>query len=353
MRTLFLSILPLLLTLGGCTGDALLRKETQRFTEAAGKASTQGEAFYNDLVTLDRSNWALMLAVDKSCMPRSLGVPVYRADPVAPKDAGNTAKRLCSPNPTAIDPLGIAELDRAFFAVEFALLESIASYTAALAELAGDPKLEATAAFSQAKADFDVLLALTGATSPLGDAQTKAITDLIGFVDELAAENGRAQAIRKILEARSAAASKNLLALAAALKRDEPHRAAAKELDRALAALAIKLGPDDASLRIELLRHYYASVDAIERNNQIVATSTKRCTAAKDDPELSADQNALVRTYCGYPAAGITLAASFAHDALVNLAKGDLNVRQRAEKARLAYRQFMRIAKLFVSFAAF
>ena len=318
-------ILLSLATLCGCARNTLLREEAHDFAEGAATAALGSRAFYDSAIATDRELRIALLTLDSDCVPAEL-----RPDPGGP---------ACTIAGETVELRGA--LTRDSFSREYAHLDFLASYLAALAELTADIESHSGENFKAAKADLDTLLAIVGNDAPLSDDAAGAVSELLDFVNTLSKEHASAKEIRAVLRSKGDRAHQGLTALAKALLQDAQLREAGEAAVHRITEVSVQQGLlGDATARAQTLQSWYARDD----RRHAAAVLAQHCK------DTTADADA--RRFCGAPAAGLMAAAAATHRELLDLEEGKLNARQKARQARIVYGRFMQAAKLFVKLVA-
>lgn len=332
-RIVMVFVLAAAALLQGCVRDQLVRQETKAFAATANDATAAGTKFYEELIDGDRALYATFYLLDASCRPPAVGEEIYWLKKSRPK----TPDRWCADAAASDTHTLTSEFSYSSFEREFAALSFVAEYLAALTELAADPEAKAATQFADAAADLNTLLAAAKKDPVLNKDQIEAAVALFGLLEQLSADAKSAREIRALLKEKGAQASDNFKSLSESLLKDAGFKDAELKARIATATIALKFGnPSDPFLRQTVLAGYYDTID-LERG---LDRLKKNCDA-KAKPE--------VRQYCGATAAGLMHAAAVAHTDLINLAAGDLNDKQKAKEAKLAYARFIGVVRLFVS----
>lgn len=335
-RNLFVAALALSFAgLSGCAHDKLLRLETKDFAASAKDSEVRGRAFYDDLIKNDRELWIALHQFDTNCKPHSMQPSFFRSD--------LPGRRLCDATPERPGQRPAFDLKRSDFAAEYAALAFISRYLTALSKAAADPELGAREDFVAAAGDLNLLLEVF---RQQGIAQNRidAVGDLLGLIEELAKEHRSAAEIRSIVAENRDATGKAFRQLILALKRDQHHQTALASAKSALAIVADTAadGSLGAASRKRVIELHYADIDARQR--------TEDCgNSASADvyPEIGIGE----RDLCGFPEAGVMLAAWRSHRAFLDLIDGRMNKRQKARLIALQRENFRRIARLYLDIA--
>lgn len=325
-----------LLVLSGCAHDKLLRLETAEYAAAAKDAQSQGRAFYDGLIRQDREFWIATYRADPACTPESMAPSYARADL-----PGN---RLCTDKPQRKNQPPLQDLRRSDFASRYAALSFIGHYLDALAKASADPELGAKEDFTAAVGDLNTLLSVFKADN-IPEQDSAAIGELIGFAEALAKEHRSAEEIRAIVAERRSRVDDAFRVLVLALRNDKSLQEATSDsalLERIVIANGAS-GSDAPELRRQVLERHFLMEDERQRIG-----ACEQAAATRPAGKLGLSE----RDLCATPEAGLMLAAWQSHDAFLDLIDGHLSAKQKARLVRLQRENFMRLARLYLQFAA-
>lgn len=348
MRNLLTVCLAFPIALAGCASNQLLREETARFVKAADKSVVAGNSFYIELVASSRDSLTLLYSLDRDCQPdgRKVYVDLRAVDNPEP---GASPVSFCSTTPALPEqkplPPAFARKD---FKLEFVGLRFVRDYIEALAKLVEDPKLHASANFGDALTDLQAIKDAVDkdGASLLKEERITAVQGLIGFLQKLSKEAASAAGIRKILQADSATAHKRMLVLVDRLALDSAINRELNSARREVIQFAMRFDASlDSGMRRELMTSRHRGLDDVydAEEAQRDTAECKTNASKSKDPAIQA-----MAPYCGKPAALLMYSASIAHVELTDLAKGKLNQRQKARKAKLGLSRFLEALRLLV-----
>ncbi|MGN6152174.1 MAG: hypothetical protein ACTHOH_09230 [Lysobacteraceae bacterium] len=325
-----------LLVLPGCAHDKLLRLETAEYALAAKDAQSKGRAFYDGLIRQDREFWIARYQRDPACKPESMS-PSYA-------NGNLPGNRICSSDPKSEKDNPLHDLRRTDFASRYAALSFIGHYLDALAKASVDPELGAEEDFTAAVGDLNTLLSAFK-EQKIPDTKTAAIGKLVGFMEELSKEHRSAEEIRLIVAERRSGVDDAFRVLVLALKDDKSLEKATSNiilLDRMVIANGAS-GSEARELRRQVMEQHFLMQDDVQR-----IEACEKAASTRPDGKLGLSE----RDLCAIPEAGLMLAAWQSHDAFLDLIDGHLSAKQKARLVRLQRENFMRLAELYLQFAA-